>query len=362
MIDTGAIFGSDTTASRDPSAAMHAERASLDALLPLKLSGRHYGENLARLDLLLSSLVHFAAPGLLGEILVVVREDEAEVIGRHLEQWSSLPIRLVLEDPLLPEFRRFSKPWQVRPWQRQQIIKLCAPALTTADFVLVVDPDVLAVKPLSYEALFHKGRAILEPEPRNIHRQWWIDSADLLGVPANLEHPGMNVTPALLSTAIVTEVQRRLEAVGGRSWVEILLTSYCEWTEYTLYLLAAESAGLVAPYHIWADDPAAPAHVHVDPHINVWDAANASGASIERFFTADDPGLFAVVQSNTRFSAADVAAAVADRIPVRMLDAPEIQVVSRRLKLTELTHTASRLAAQRVYRARRRLAQSRRRP
>ena len=27
--------------------------------------------------------------------------------------------------------------------------------------------------------------------------------------------------------------------------MEILLTSYCDWTEYTLYLLAAERAGLL---------------------------------------------------------------------------------------------------------------------
>jgi Family of unknown function (DUF6492) len=331
-------------------------RPSLDALLPLKISGRHYGENLARLDILLSSLEHFAEPGLLGELLVVVRDDEADAISRHLEQWRSLPIRLVREDRVLPEFRRFSKPWQIRPWQRQQIIKLCAPALTTSDFVLVIDPDVLAVKPLSSEILLHQGRALLEPEPRSVHRQWWLDSADLLGAPANLDRPGMNVTPALLSTEIVAEVQRRLEAVSGRPWVETLLTSYCDWTEYTLYLLAAESAGLLATHHIWADDPAAPAHIHIDPELNVWDAGNASRASIDRFFTAGDPGLFAVVQSNTGFAAADVAAAVADRFPVRMRNKTPIPVGSRRLKLAERAATASRLAAQRIYRARRRRA------
>jgi hypothetical protein len=57
---------------------------SLSAVLPLKVSGRHYAENLARLDLLFSSLLHFAAPGLLDELLVVARVDEADIIERHL--------------------------------------------------------------------------------------------------------------------------------------------------------------------------------------------------------------------------------------------------------------------------------------
>ncbi len=111
--------------------------------MPLKVSGRHYGENLARLDLLFSSLLEFA-PGLLDELLIVVRADEADQIGRHLSGWSELPIRLVLEDEHFPAFRRYTRPWQVRPWQRQQLIKLNAPAMTDASFVLTLDPDVLA--------------------------------------------------------------------------------------------------------------------------------------------------------------------------------------------------------------------------
>src|SRR5262245_23102544 len=103
--------------------------ASLAALLPLKVSGRHYGDNLARLDLLFSTLLHFARPDLFDDLVIVVRADEADLIGRHLEQWPDLPLRIVVEDDHFPAFRRFNRPWQVRPWQRQQIIKLNAPAI-----------------------------------------------------------------------------------------------------------------------------------------------------------------------------------------------------------------------------------------
>jgi Family of unknown function (DUF6492) len=324
----------------------------LSGLLPLKLSGRHYGDNLARLDLLFSSLLHFG-PGLLDELLVVVRADEADHIGRHLEQWPQLPLRVIVEDEHFPAFRRFSRPWQVRPWQRQQIIKLYAPALTAAPFVLMLDPDVVARRPITRELLVPGGRAVLEPEARRVHRRWWRDSADLLDVDPGLERPGMNVTPAVLSTAVLTELQGRLEAVGGAPWMDILLTSYCDWTEYSLYLLAGERVGLIERHHVWAHDPVARVHLHVDPGVSIWDSAAASPARLQRLFTADDPGAFAVVQSSTGLSAGAVAAAAADHFPVRTITTGPLPAAVGRPKLPERVRLALRLAAQWVYRSRR---------
>jgi hypothetical protein len=329
-----------------------AEATSLSALLPLKVSGRHYGDNLARLDLLFSSLLHFA-PGLLDELLVVVRADEADHIGRHLAHWPELPLRVIVEDEHFPAFRRYTRPWQVRPWQRQQIIKLNAPAFTQASFVLTLDPDVVARRPITPELLVSCGRAILEPEARSVHRAWWRASADLLDVDHGIERPGMNVTPAVLSTTVLREVQRRLEAVGDRPWMDVLLTSYCEWTEYSLYLLAAERVGLVASDHVWADAPDAPAHLHVNPAVSIWDAAGASPARIQRLFTGDDPGLFAVVQSSAGLPAGDLAAAAADHLPVRSIPSGPPASGGGNSKLRERVHVASRIAAQRVYRSRR---------
>ena len=189
------------------------EDPALSALLPLKVSGRHYGDNLARLDLLFSSLTHYGAAGMLDELLVVARADEVELIGRHLARWSELPLRIIVEDEHFPAFRRFTRPWQVRPWQRQQIIKLNAPALTTSPFVLTLDPDVIAVKPITRELLLPRGRALLEPEARSVHRQWWRDSADLLDVDPGLQRPGMNVSPG---AALNRGPQRGPGAAGSR--------------------------------------------------------------------------------------------------------------------------------------------------
>jgi hypothetical protein len=51
-----------------------------------------------------------------------------------------LPLRIVVEDERFQAFRRFTRPWQIRPWQRQQIILLNSPALTSSPFVLRLDP------------------------------------------------------------------------------------------------------------------------------------------------------------------------------------------------------------------------------
>jgi Family of unknown function (DUF6492) len=325
---------------------------SLSALLPLKVSGRHYGDNLARLDLLFSSLLHFA-PGLVDELLVVVRADEADFIGRHLEHWPELPLRVIVEDEHFAAFHRYTRPWQLRPWQRQQIIKLNAPALTAAPFVLTLDPDVVARRPMTRELLVSGGRAVLEPEERAVHRGWWRASADLLDVDPGLGRPGMNVTPAVLSTAVLSELQERLEVLGRRPWMDVLLTAYCEWTEYSLYLLAAERAGLAERHHVWADDPSAPARLHVDPALSIWDAAGASRANVERLFTTDDRGLFAVVQSSAGMSAGEVAAAAADHLPVRTIPSGPPPVADGRSGLQDRIRIGSRLAAQGIHRARR---------
>jgi hypothetical protein len=163
----------------------------------------------------------------------------------------------------------------------------------------------------------------------------------------------MNVTPAVLSTAVIREVQKRLEAVGDRPWMEILLTSYCEWTEYSLYLLAAERVGLVERDHVWADHPAAPAHLHVDPAISIWDAAGASPEHLERVFTTEDPGVFAVVQSGAGLPASAVAAAAVHHLPVRGIPSGPLAPVGGNSKLQERVRTASRIAAQAVYCSRR---------
>lgn len=327
----------------------------LAALLPLKLSGRHYADNLGRLDLLLSSLVHFAEPELLDPFLIVTPADEVPAVRRYLERWPELAVTVVVEEEHFPAFRRYRKPWQVRPWQRQQIIKLATSALSSAPYVLTLDPDVLAVHKVSRDLLLPGGRALLEPEPRSAHPTWWKASAHVLGLEPDLAAPGMGVTPALLSTEILRSVHHRIEEVSGRPWVDTLLTTYADWTEYTLYLLEAERSGRLDSHHLWAGVESS-VHLQVALDRSVWSRHEASTDAVARLFDEEDPGRFAVVQSNAGMPVAQIAAVVAQVMPLRVDPAPPDPSSGSGgpggpggLRLSERFRTASRLVASRLF-------------
>lgn len=332
---------------------------SLAAILPLKVTGRHYGANLARLDVLFSSLLSYSGPELLDEIVVVTPPGEVGLAESYAANWPELPLRVVGEGEHFEAFGRFTRPWQIRPWQRQQVVKLNAPALTDAEYVLTLDPDVLAVRPITRSSLIPGGRALLQPESRSVHPQWWQDSADLLDVPADLTAPGMGVTPALLSREVLLALHARLSECAGRPWMDVLLTSYCDWTEYTLYYLAAEHFGLLESKHVvveeGADGELAPLQVAADA--SIWSRESATSNHLERLLAGSDPGIFAVVQSNTGLAADVLTGAVARHMPLRStpaLVAPASVPVS---KLRERFNTGSRLGATVFYRLRRRIRQ-----
>jgi hypothetical protein len=73
---------------------------------------------------------------------------------------------VIVEDEHFAAFHRYTRPWQIRPWQRQQIIKLNAPALTAAPFVLTLDPDVVARRPMTRELLV--SGAARSSSPRSV--------------------------------------------------------------------------------------------------------------------------------------------------------------------------------------------------
>jgi uncharacterized protein DUF6492 len=136
-----------------------------------------------------------------------------------------------------------------------------------------------------------------------VHPEWWLGSAQVLGLPIDLGMPGMAITPALLSPVICRQLKYDLEQRDGRDWADVLLSQAgAHWTEYTLYYLTGERHGLLERLHtlrtqgnrtffcssnIWQKT--------TDNDFNLWDVA--------RCFGDDDPGLFSVVQSSTGISA-----------------------------------------------------------
>ncbi|HEU4535006.1 MAG TPA: DUF6492 family protein, partial [Polyangiaceae bacterium] len=212
--------------------------AELSAILPLKTLGSHYAENLGRCDILMASLRAFAAPGLFRAIYIICPGDEVKHTEAAAKAWTGLPIEVVGEDDLLPFFGRY--PRTAAKW-RQQLIKLHSSRLVSTDFFLTLDPDVLLCKPIDLPDLCPGGRALVDLEPRTHHAPWWRSSAALLDTEPGLDGEGMSVTPALLSRDVCTALFAELERLHRVDWREALLASLpSQWTEYTLYWLAAQ--------------------------------------------------------------------------------------------------------------------------
>ena len=219
----------------------------LTAVLPLKVFGLDYIENLTRCDILFSSLRTYGA-GLLREIFVVVAAREEAHIREQLSIWNDLPLTIIKEDDLVPALTRFGC---VSGWQKQQIIKLGIADLISTEYFLTLDPDVILCKPMTATDIFVNGMAILEPESRRNHASWWLGSATVLGIPSDLERPGMAVTPAILSRTVCRRLHDDLRKRYRCDWTVALLSRpNLEWTEYTLYYLTAELHGLLETYHM----------------------------------------------------------------------------------------------------------------
>ena len=295
--------------------------SSLSAIMALKIQGRHYADNIGRCDILFDSFRYFGLRSLFSEWLIVIPGAEQEAITRYARAWQDFPIRFVVEDEYLEVFKRFSKLHQVRNWHRQQIIKLMCAELVQNEFFMVLDPDIFAVKAAHAGDLIVNGRAIVEADRREWHAEWWRDSADLLGVDPGLELPGMGVTPAILSRDACRGLTRYIEDRHQRSWHEVLLSRYAtQWTEYTLYNLYLEHTRQFDRYHVTPAAAGLKQRLHSPAPWGVWKSGDYEKLDVAGLFSADNPGLFSVVQSNVGVTPQCIAADFAPFVPLRVQD------------------------------------------
>jgi hypothetical protein len=292
---------------------------AISAVLPLKASGSYDVNDLKRAHILFSSLQHFAAPGLISELFVIVPSAEIELVEQEYSCWQSLNIKVMAEDHLIPELKKYPK---MRGWRKQQLLKIAIANLVENDFYLTLDADVICLKPLEENKLIVDGKALLQYEPRSQHPKWWKSSARILNMspdvgPKNL---GMTVTPALLSRTLSQKLMRELSANKvAEDWADVLCSLHdpaniknwwigrylkLKWTEYSLYYLCAMKLGLLEQFHCIAGTSQIPALllIHDSHPYECWDIA--------RSFDLANPGLFCVVGSKSRIPPKDIWAKV----------------------------------------------------
>jgi hypothetical protein len=271
----------------------------MEAVLPLKIRPAGRSPNLGSAVMLCHSLAHFwrdTSP--LALTVLCPREELATVRQALARTPPAIALRFMAETELVPSLD--DNP-AFPGWMRQQVLKLAAFALGQSDFYLCLDADVLCVKPIESGLLLPGGKALTDYGSRVRHADWWRGSAALLKVEPNLERPGMRVTPAVLSRRIVERLYRSLSPDDATlSWRALMQTdkgSAGGWTEYTLYHLFAENAGLMDLYHVSYAEFRALDHKLISGN-SIWSRRNSATWDPAALFDAQDQGLFAVLQSS----------------------------------------------------------------
>jgi len=293
---------------------------AISAVLPLKASGSYDVNDLKRAHILFTSLQTFVEPGLISELFVIVPAAEVELVTKEYAVWQSLNIKVMAEDDLLPEFKKYPK---MRGWRKQQLLKIAIANLVENEFYLTLDADVICLKPLDESKLIIDGKALLQYEQRAQHPKWWKSSARILKMNPDVgpKELGMTVTPALMSRTLSKKLMLELSPnKAGENWVDALCSLHdpanprnwwigrflkLKWTEYSLYYLCAMKLGLLEQFHVIAGTAQTPALLLIhDSH--PYESWNIAGS-----FDLANPGLFCVVGSKSRIPPKEVWAKVA---------------------------------------------------
>jgi hypothetical protein len=318
--------------------------AQISAIMALKIKGRHYPHNVGRCDILFESLRRFMAKGLISEFIIIVPPEEAEEIAAHAHAWSDFPIRLVPEDKYLEKFKEFSKWYEVRPWHRQQIIKLFCAELVQNDYFIVFDPDMFATQSFGYEDLIIDGKALVQIEPKEDHTDWWESSAKVLGVSPNMASDGLCVTPEILSKQACTSLTRRIADKYQKSWYEVLLSMYTtNWTEYTLYWTHLETEQLVDKFHTTKPRPDG---LNLHAAQSVWLPDQYPDINFNLLFSNQNRGIFCTIQSNTGVTPLEIVQSIRPWLPLTL---QKYRIDSSRIdKLKELVGAVTRRVMQKL--------------
>ena len=200
-------------------------------------------------DLRRSVLEYF--PGDVTHFVIVPRRDVdafARFRGPRCEvvQESALVPRHVLKVPRTGFYVNARRPLPpIRGWVVQQLLKLASVQLVTANTIVLVDSDVVFVRPVDQDTFAPGGRArffrldaaIDDRLPR--HVRWHAVASRLLGVPADdLPLPDYVTSLNTWDRDAVLGLLQRIEDVAGKRWFDVIGSElhFSEWTLYGKYM------------------------------------------------------------------------------------------------------------------------------
>lgn len=191
------------------------------------------------------------------------------------------------------------RPWPpVRGWIMQQAAKIAVAGLVDADLALLVDSDVVFVRPVSDRFTdngvprFYRSRGVIdECMPR--HVLWHKVARELLGLPAGQPPPLDDyVSPVgIWEPAKVRALQRRIAEITGRPW-EDAFTGRLHVSEFIVYGLFVDEVLGTSTSDLVEDTTIC--------H-NCWDREPLNDEAARRFaFTIDDRAVAVMISSHSR--------------------------------------------------------------
>lgn len=194
------------------------------------------------------SLLRHTPPSFRHQILVsrrdMVRFRGLEGTRTTVENARDLLPASFLRLPLVNGWVSVRKPWPpVRGWIAQQIVKIAAAARSNADAVLLVDSDMVFVRPVvasvylvaSGPTMYRADDAVHDGMPR--HVLWHRTARELLGLDpaaASPPLPDYICWPCAWSPELVRRMLRRIEEVTGKPW-QLALGCCLHLSEMILY-------------------------------------------------------------------------------------------------------------------------------
>lgn len=191
------------------------------------------------------------------------------------------------------------RPWPpVRGWILQQILKLSAATRLNCDAVVIIDSDVVLVRPMPVETfirngalrLYEKPGAVTERLPR--HMEWTKVAYELLGIPWQPEPSFPDYVGGIVTwdPEIVRGCLTRLEEVSGSSWAETV-ARHLHFSEFILYGTYVRHFGTEHQYSF--REPATLCHSY-------WSSTPLEAEEADAFVAAYSPRDLAIhVQSNS---------------------------------------------------------------
>ena len=255
-----------------------------------------------RLELLLRSLVVHAESSILAQVHVVCPDDDVSYLRdkiRHLKN-DCQPIFLPDETVVGSGF--------VGGWHKQQLLKLSVATHIEADYLLLLDTDIVLVQPLSEAMLFKNGRAVTQQYTRNTrHRDgntWFDTSAAFLDYNPKEDDSVLDVTPNILRCDILLEFLR-LHPDQWKLWNAI--KGNC--SEYGLYWAFTLKMGWEHKHVV--------GRLHHVSSVWYWNQAVEFDARNLDQKVSSESGPFLVFQSNTHIPLDIVEACVAKSLNYR---------------------------------------------